>query len=181
LTGGLPGTTTATPASNLHYRNNLILSDGWFEPALTVTTFSNYSSSDYNGFRPAPGGKVAFEWISPPFETRIDYANKLVPRAYAALGEYRQATGQDKNSVLIDYDVFVNVKIPDKTDPQRLYAPDELDFRLKPGSAAVDAGMLLPTINDDYTGECRIQRRMSWGSLFRTTDRGDCGFEIQDF
>jgi hypothetical protein len=142
-----------TPASNLHYRNNLILSDGWFEPALTVTTFSNYSSSDYNGFRPIPGGKVAFEWISPPFETRIDYANKLVPRAYAALGEYCQATGQDQNSVLIDYDIFVNVKIPDKTDPQRLYAPDEFDFRLKPGSAAVDAGMLLPTINDDHEGK----------------------------
>ncbi len=143
----------ATPASNLHYRNNLILSDGWFDPALTVTTFSNYSSSDYNGFRPNPRGKVAFEWVSPPFETRADYSNKLVTRQYTSLDAYGKATGQDKHSVLVDYDVFVNVKAPDKSDPQRLYSPDDLDFSLRPGSAAVDAGTLLPTINDDYEGK----------------------------
>jgi hypothetical protein len=49
--------------------------------------------------------------------------------------------------------VFVNVKMPDKSDPQKLYNPADFDFRLKPGSAAVDAGMLLPTINDDYEGK----------------------------
>ena len=57
------------------------------------------------------------------------------------------------HSVLVDYDVFVNVTMPDKSDPQRLYKPDGLDFRLKPGSAAVDAGIALPSINDDYTGK----------------------------
>jgi hypothetical protein len=62
-------------------------------------------------------------------------------------------TGQDKHSMIVDYDVFVNVKIPDQTNPQRLYSPDELDFSLKPRSAAVDAGMILPTINDDYEGK----------------------------
>jgi hypothetical protein len=41
----------------------------------------------------------------------------------------------------------------DKTDPQRLYKPDGLDFRLKPGSPAVDAGVVLPSINDDFTGK----------------------------
>jgi len=143
----------STSASNLHYRNNLILSDGWFEPALTMTTFTNYSSSDYNGFRLMPGGKVAFEWMSPPFDILTDYANKLVARQYQTLDEYTKATGQDKHSVLVDYDVFVNVKIPDKTDPQRLYKPDEFDFRLRPGSTAIDAGMLLPTINDAYEGK----------------------------
>jgi hypothetical protein len=142
-----------TPASNLHYRNNLILSDGWFDPALTVTTFTNYSSSDYNGFRPAPDGKTAFEWMSPPFDIPVDYANKLVARQYRTLGEYTQATGQDKHSILVDYDIFVNVQMPDKGDPQRLYKPDEFDFRLRPGSMAIDAGMPLPTINDDYTGK----------------------------
>ncbi len=148
--GAAHGTTSA---SNLHYRNNLILSDGWFDPALTMTTFTNYSSSDYNGFHPSPGGKVAFEWISPPFGRLADYANKLEARQYGSLAEYSQATGQDKHSVLVDYDVFINVKIPDKDDPQRLYRPDECDFRLRPGSAAIDAGMLLPTINDDYAGK----------------------------
>lgn len=142
-----------TPSSNLHYRNNLILTDGWFDPVLTVNTFSNYSSSDYNGFRPEPKAKVAFEWVSPPFEILVDYLNKLVPRGYKTLEEYSRATGQDKHSIQVDYDTFVNVKMPDKSDPQRLYSPDEFDFSLKPGSAAVDAGTILPTINDDYTGK----------------------------
>jgi hypothetical protein len=68
------------------------------------------------------------------------------------LGDYSRETGQDRHSVLLDYDVFVNARMPDKSDPQRLYNPDDFDFRLKPGSAAVDAGVLLPTINDDYEG-----------------------------
>ena len=141
------------PASNVHYRNNLILEDGWFEAVLTIGTFTNYSSSDYNGFCPDPKASVAFEWISPPFDILADYRNKLVARGYKTLGDYSRATGQDTHSILLGYDVFVNVKMPDKSDPQRLYNPDDFDFRLKPGSAAVDAGMLLPTINDDYTNK----------------------------
>jgi hypothetical protein len=142
-----------TPSSNLHYRNNLILADGWSDPALTVTTFTNYTSSDYNGFRPAPLGKAAFGWISPPFEIKADYSKKQIVREYKTLDDCSRATGQDKHSILVDYDVFVNVKMPDKSNPQRLYSPEEFDFSLKPGSAAVDAGMILPTINDDYTGK----------------------------
>ena len=59
----------------------------------------------------------------------------------------------DRHSVLLDYEAFVNVRMPDKSDPQRLYKPDDFDFRLKAGSAAVDAGMILPTVKDDYQGK----------------------------
>ena len=55
--------------------------------------------------------------------------------------------------MLLDYDVFRKVTMPDKNDPQRLYDPEDLDFRLKAGSAAIDAGVLLPSINDDFTGK----------------------------
>jgi hypothetical protein len=44
------------------------------------------------------------------------------------------------------------VRMPDKSDPQRLYSPADFDFRLKPGSAAIDAGVSLPSINDDFAG-----------------------------
>jgi hypothetical protein len=53
----------------------------------------------------------------------------------------------------VDYDSFVNVTMPDKSHPQRLYKPDGMDFRLRAGSKAVDAGVALPTINDDFTGK----------------------------
>jgi hypothetical protein len=141
------------PASNIHFLNNLILGDGWYDPVFTLGTFTNYSTSDYNGFRPNPGTAVSFEWTSPPFNVPVDYSNKLVSRPYRTLKEYSEATGQDKHSVLVDYDVFVNVTKPDKADPQRLYNPGDFDFQLKARTAAIDAGTIIPTINDDYTGK----------------------------
>ena len=65
------------------------------------------------------------------------------------------ATGQDKHSVTVDYDVFVNVRRLDAQDAasvQKLYKADEFDFRLKPGSAAVDRGLSLPTVTDGFAG-----------------------------
>jgi hypothetical protein len=140
------------PAANVHYRNNLILGDGWADPIFNLRTSTNYSSSDYNGFRPNPGVADAFEWNSPAFETIADFKGQPLTRRFKSLKEYSDATKQEQHSVLVDYAVFANVRIPDKSDPQRLYKPDDFDFRLQPGSAAIDAGAVLPTINDDFTG-----------------------------
>ena len=141
------------PASNLHLRNNLILSDGWSPQVLALRTFTNYSSSDYDGLRPTPGSDNAFEWDSPAFGVAADYSGTLTTRHFKTLEEYSAATGQDRHSVLLDYDTFVNVMSPDKSDPQHLYAPEEFDFRLRPASAAVDGGVELPTITDGYAGK----------------------------
>lgn len=64
----------------------------------------------------------------------------------------RQTHKQDKHSILIDYDMFQKVTAPDPSDPRKLYKPDDFDFRLQLGSAAVDAGVQLPNVNDDFTG-----------------------------
>jgi hypothetical protein len=125
------------PAANVHFRNNLILGDGWADPVFNPRTSTNYSTSDYNGFRPNPGVADAFEWNTQKFKS---------------LDEYRGATKQDQHSVLVDYDIFANARIPDKNDPQRLYKPEDFDFRLRPNSAAIDASVSLPTINDGFTG-----------------------------
>ena len=55
--------------------------------------------------------------------------------------------------MLVDYDVFVNVRMPDRADPRRVYKTADFDFRLKPGSAAVDAGVVIPNITDGFTGK----------------------------
>jgi len=73
-------------------------------------------------------------------------------RRFRALTDYRAATGQEQHSVLVDYDVFEHVSKPDLDDPQRVYVPDGLDFRPRAGSAAVDAGVELPTITDGFSG-----------------------------
>ena len=53
-------------ASNIHWRNNLMLGQNSAPAILSVNTFTSYTSSDYNGFRVNPGAKAAFEWIAPP-------------------------------------------------------------------------------------------------------------------
>ena len=140
------------PVSNVHFRNNLFLGDGWGGPVFNLRTYTNYSTSDYDGFRPNPGEGVAFEWFSPDYDKKADYAHPLVMRQFPSLATFRDATGNEKHGVEVDYDVFRKVAMPDKSDPERLYDPKDFDFRLKPNSAAVDKGEVLPSITDDMTG-----------------------------
>jgi hypothetical protein len=142
------------PASNVHLRNNLYLGRGEHAPIYGIRTYTNYSTSDYNGFS-LNKRRVNFSWESPNFGTAADYnyTHQMPVRGYRMLKEYSDAIGQDKHSVILDYSIFKNVPMPNNADPQRLYNPEEMDFSLKPKSAAVDAGMVLPTINDGYTGK----------------------------
>ena len=43
--------------------------------------------------------------------------------------DYARVTGQDRHSVLIDYDVFERAAMPDPKDPRRLYQPADVDLR----------------------------------------------------
>jgi len=79
----------------------------------------------------------------------------LERRSFASLAEYSQATRQDQHSVALDYDIFVNVPRLDAKDTgnvQRLYNANHLDFRIRPGSAAVDRGVVLPNVTDGFAG-----------------------------
>jgi len=154
-------------ASNVHYRNNLILGKSETLETFAVETNTNYSSSDYNGFRPNEGAEFSFEWSTPPrtmsanfpgeagklpFQQQVQLeAKSREVRRFKTLKEYSEATEQDTHSVLVDYDAFVNVTAPGP-DPRTLYKPTDFDFQLRPGSAAVDAGVRLKGINDDFTG-----------------------------
>ncbi|HUK35354.1 MAG TPA: choice-of-anchor Q domain-containing protein [Vicinamibacterales bacterium] len=141
------------PASNVHFRNNLVVSQEEADQVFAVGSYTSYSTSDYNAFRLNPGKAGAFEWNTPAAGAAADYKSTPVVHRYNSLKEYSDASGNEKHSVLVDYDTFVNVTMPDKSDPQRLYKPDGLDFRLKPGSPAIDAGVDLPTITDGFTGK----------------------------
>lgn len=154
-------------ASNVHYRNNLVLGKSDTPEIFAVETNTNYSTSDYNGFRPNEGAEFSFEWSTPPMNLRANFpgepgklstqaqaqleAKARETRRFKTLKEYSDATGQDKHSIVVDYDVFVKVK-PTGPDPRTLYRPADFDFQLRPGSAPVDAGVRLPGINDDFTG-----------------------------
>jgi len=152
--------TAVQGASNIHWRNNLMLGQNSAPAILTVNTFTNYTSSDYNGFRVNPGAGMSFQWNSPAAGVSADYTGPghtagLENRSFGTLAEYSKATGQDAHSVAVDYDVFVNVRRLDAQDSanvQKLYKAADFDFRLKAGSAAVDRGVALPTITDGFAG-----------------------------
>jgi hypothetical protein len=138
--------TAAGSSSNAHWRNNLILGENSAPAIFSVNTFTNYSSSDYNGFRVSPGTDVAFQWTSPPWSVAAEYRGllrsadageggggagrgggggaaagrggdaSLEVRRFGTLAEYSQATRQDQHSVTLDYDVFVNVAKLDAKD-----------------------------------------------------------------
>ncbi len=146
------GVNARGPASNVHFRNNLIVSQDEADQVFAVGTYTSYSTSDYNAFRVNPGKPGAFEWNTPAPGVLADYKTAPVVHRYNTLKEYSDASGNERHSVLVDYDTFVRVTMPDRTDPQRLYKPDGLDFRPRPGSAAVDAGVELPSITDGFAG-----------------------------
>ncbi len=152
--------------SNVHFRNNLVLGEQSSPALFAINTLTNYSSSDFNGFRPNPGAPFSFAWNSPSAEKPADYTSltttaaqgggrSLETRQFPTLTAYAQATGQDRRSVLVDYDVFV--KVPplsalDRATVQKVYKMDGLDFGLRAGSAAVDAGTSLPNITEGFAG-----------------------------
>jgi hypothetical protein len=142
-----------SPASNLHFRNNLVLGQKMRPLVFAIDTFTNYSSSNYNGFSPNRESEFAYQWNSPKFETAADYRNPLMVRQFRTLREYADATGQDRQSREIDFSIFQNAQAPDFGNPTRVIGQDEIDLRLRAGSAAVDAGLVLPNITDAYTGK----------------------------
>ncbi len=152
--------TFAAGTSNTHWRNNLILGENALPAIFNVTTFTQYTSSDYNGFRPNSGVAASFRWSAPARGVLADYNRlghmaELDAREFATLDEFARATGQDRNSVLVDYDVFLNVPKLDAQDiatVQKVYDTRDLDFRLRPGSAAVDRGTTLATVTDGFLG-----------------------------
>jgi hypothetical protein len=136
---------------NILLRNNLFLRQRATTPVFQMSTMTNYSSSDYNGFYSGPGADP-FEWNSPAFSSSLGEA---MPerRRFASLADYSKATGQDAHSVSIDFDVFRNVPPYSAAAPMSsLYDANGMDFRLRPGSVAVDHGVPIPNINDDYDG-----------------------------
>lgn len=184
--------TNAGSSANVHWRNNLMLGENSAPAIFSVNTNTNYSSSDYNGFRPNPGAEVSFEWNSPPWNVAADYSglinagrggargpggaggsvsgaaarggmaggaganSALERRRFATLADYSRATHRDEHSIMVDYDVFMNVRKLDAHDfetLQKLYKAEDFDFRLKPGSAAVDRGMVLSNVTDGFTGQ----------------------------
>ena len=141
------------PSSNMHYRNNLFL--GRDTPGRAVMIWANAGSdysSDYNGFRPNKGVIEQYRWLAPRSGETMYEPRPEDWRTFSTLDEFRAATGQEQHGIELDFDVFEQMIPPDPTKRHAVYHAKDLNFRLKPGGKAVDAGVLIPTVNDRFTG-----------------------------
>ncbi|MEA2062069.1 MAG: hypothetical protein U9P14_00100 [Gemmatimonadota bacterium] len=143
------------PHSNAYFRNNLFLGTDHPERALMrLSTYTSYTTYDYNGYRPNRVDYPQFFWNSPTDGKTSDFGIKRQDAvAYRTLEEFRRATGQEVHGIIVDYDIFEKVTKPDPALPHAVYSAGNFDFRLKKGSAAVDAGVILPNVNVDFAGK----------------------------
>ena len=71
---------------------------------------------------------------------------------FRTLAELRAATGEEAHGIEVDFDIFERMTPPDPSKRHAVYHAMDLNFRLKAGSKAVDAGVAIPTVNDGFSG-----------------------------
>jgi hypothetical protein len=151
ITEALPGDFFA----NVHFRNNLFL--GRDEPGRALMRFSNasaYSTYDYNGYRLNPKATDQFLWNWPRAGQALDYEqDRGSAQRFGSLAALRTATGQEAHGMEVDYEIFENLRAPAADKPHAVYHARDLNFQLKSGGKAVDAGVRVPNVNDDFTGK----------------------------
>jgi len=145
--------TAGDPTANMHYRNNLFM--GRDTPDRGVMRWANATdvySSDYNGYRPNKGVEEQYRWLAPkPGETTYE-SDRSETKSYPTLEAFRAATGQEEHGIEVDFDIFQDLVPPDPAKRHQMYHAMDLNFQLEPGSKAVDAGDVIPTVNEDFTG-----------------------------
>lgn len=146
--------TSQAPYSNTHFRNNLFLGrDAANRGIMTWANATGNYSTDYNGFRRSRNATRQYNWLAPA-PGQVTYEPKAGDwRHFATLDEFRKATGQEAHGIEVDYDIFESLSPPDPARRHHVYHAMDLNFRLKAGSKAVDAGVALPTVNDGFTGK----------------------------
>jgi hypothetical protein len=148
---------TAQRLSNAHFKNNLFLGTDASAGIAALGGPTAYSTYDYNGYRPNRGAARQFTWLGPKSGVVVDY--EMPPeaaQAFSTRAELAAATGQETHGIDVDYDIFEDLRPPpppDSSKPGTPFHAADLNFRLKPASAAVDAGLRLPNVNDTFTGK----------------------------
>ncbi|MEZ5403523.1 MAG: right-handed parallel beta-helix repeat-containing protein [Bryobacteraceae bacterium] len=142
------------PYSNAHYRNNLFL--GRDTPGRGIAAWANATeaySTDYNGFRPNRDVTAQYLWLAPKAGQTAYEPKPEEWQTFPTLNAFRAATRQEAHGIEVDFDIFERMTPPDPAKRHAAYHAMDLDFRLKPGSKAVDAGVAIPTVNDRFVGK----------------------------
>ena len=139
--------------SNGHFRNNLFLGHDDRKPALSGTTFTNYTTFDYNGYRNKHNNGPAYQWGFPVSNDMNHMDKSEIPYFnFNDFNEFRKKTGYEVHGLETDYSIFEHVPMPDALKNGHIYQPDGYDFRLRKEANVIDKGCILPNINDRFSG-----------------------------
>ena len=141
------------PSANMHFRNNLYL--GRDTPGRGILRLANATdafSTDYNGYRPNTGVKDQYAFLAPKKGQRLYEPSIDDWQMFGTLSDLRAATGQETHSLEVDFDIFEKLTPPDPSQRHAVYHAMDLNFALKPSSKAVDAGVVIPTVNEVFNG-----------------------------
>jgi hypothetical protein len=144
---------SGSPFANGHFRNNLFLGRDTDRTVMTWANATNDYSSDYDGFRPNRNARRQYGWLAPAAGKTAYEPVEADRKSFASLAEFQNATGQETHGIEVDYDIFENLSPPDPSNRYKVYHSTDLNFRLKANSKAADAGVVLPTVNDGFTGK----------------------------
>ncbi len=141
------------PSSNMHFRNNLYMGRGTADRGvLRMGNATAENTTDYNGYRLNPGVKDQFVYFAPKKGERVYEPARADWRSFATLAEFSKGTGQESHGVEVDFDIFEKLTPPDPAQRYAVYHAMDLNFKLKAASKAVDAGVAIPTVNDEFNG-----------------------------
>ncbi len=159
--GGVPGLTayhntfiTENNAGarypNSNFRNNLILGTDGPTVVSSLHFTTPYSVADYNGYRPNRGPdspENQFRWLTPEGKEA----------EFRTLESFSKASGLEEHGITVDYDVFEDLRKPihalERGLPSPVYHAVDLNFKLNPDGKAVDAGVVIPNVNDNFNGQ----------------------------
>lgn len=147
---------TSSDYNGFQPNQNAPFSFSWSSPPANVAAdYSQLMRPFGPGAAPAPGRGAGPGPNGPAASAGRGEVPGIEVRQFKTLQEYSAATHQDQHSVLVDYSVFVNVprlNAQDSATVQKVYKADQMDFRIKPDSAAVDKGLALPNVTDGFAG-----------------------------
>lgn len=141
------------PSANMHFRNNLFLGrDTPNRGILTLANSASHNSTDYNGYRPNRGVREQYRFFKPKPGPNVYEPKTEHWGIFSTLKELQDATGQETHSIEVDFDIFEGLTPPNPSNRYAVYHAMDLNFALKDNAKAVDAGLVIPTVNEDFAG-----------------------------
>jgi hypothetical protein len=136
------GSHEAGRCSDIFFRNNLCI--GGLEEVI------------YGRYGTGPGVAIWLPGAKEPIDIDYDAVGTYLSPLAGQVGDVKfngfddmRNKTTEKHAVQVDMTVFNGVVFPNPPHPER----EVPDLRPLPGSVVIDAALLIPNVNDDYTGD----------------------------